>query len=277
MATATMTKSKDSRVGYYILRSGKSPRSLPEYRSRCWRDKVPEVIIRYHRGVAWVEVELDRAGYPCLVDATTCVKLHAVYRSPLSDDVLSGRERYSTWEFLAGKVKTADPDAVGREVAAIIQEGLLYVAQWKDEPDARSKREPDWTALADYFAARVQDDPTATAIRKGYFLYRGVNDSDYFDYKTHCALAGRPVIRCKVQRGRGTLWFDQNHRTMSVLPEDVADRVRSLCMGLAGSGAIKPMHVGVGKDGGIIMGIPGEVAERVAFELFEMARAVAGE
>lgn len=253
------------RVDYFVQR-GKSSAARNRHFRKCQEAKIPTITVEEKKRGVHASVDTISVDPAARFDVTADVKIRAVFGQRPSLDCEDGRA-VGVSSYYSGVVPTADIDAIGGELASIVEDALPFMAvRTKDGFVAQATRHPDWTALAEIYAAGVHCEQTRRAIETGYFAYRGVRDSDSSGYEVYCRMAGRPAVFCRMQRGRGEIAFSAKD-----VPEtrNVDQHIENFLVSIVGPVATKAAAVRFygSPAAARFVNVPETLAERVAAEV----------
>lgn len=270
-----MTATAD-RVGYFVQRGG-GFEARNRHFWKCRMDGVPVIVVQRRKNGVYASVDTLGVDPSARMDATADVKIRAVFGQAHG---LDDMENYAIGRssFYSGDVPGGDVESVGTELAAIVEEALPFIfVRWPIEGRVPQSRRPDWRALAEFYASHARDPQVSRAIRLGYCTTRGVKDTHQLDYQGYCDLAGRPVIQCDIRRSLAVVSFKPSLRIEGrpTMPESLCSRVEELLSGILGFDRMRSANVGFRAGGppiaGAFFNIPASVAERLAFELSDLA------
>jgi hypothetical protein len=253
----------------YCMAAGDHDPVVNCFRFWCQVGKMPLIVLGCLRRRVYVSLEWDGVQWRPDLDAD--LRLRAMLGMGLDRHFDGITVAVVNW--YQGQVERDQADATGADLAAIIRDaepwGVPAEGLW-DHRGVECRRPVDWDTLIPLWGSRVRDDQARRAIRLGYFLARNVRETyGGFAYRDYCDIAGRPWISCRVKRGRADISVHASRRKPLVISREIISRLKTM---IGETGRWKDGYVRAEPGGSdlVICRLRAAMAERVAFQLFEM-------
>ena len=237
----------------------------------CKAHKRPTLILRRDRKRLLVTLDMDSAPWRFDLDAD--LRARAILGMPL-DTRFNGVLVHPLSLYHSINLPWTDAERIAGELAALVKGG----EPWGVDREAaceyngmRCRRPVDWSTLIPLWESRIRGPKVERAIRTGHFIASNVNETrEWCAYRDYCDVAGRPRLYIRIRRGRADIELEPSRRIPLTISAAMITTVETL-VGHTGMAEDSYVHASPGYSEMIVTGVPADMAETVAFRIYELA------